>query len=93
MALQPATLQQVPGVVADAHPPRRGVRRPRRRPGVADVSDLSKNVVVKWQHKNYLALIIFMGFVFPTLVAWIGWGDARGGYIYAGVEFGEQCCA
>ncbi|KAG5645500.1 hypothetical protein DXG03_005910 [Asterophora parasitica] len=59
--------------------------KPRRKPGVADVSDLSKNDVIRWQHRHYLELILFMGFVFPTLVPWLLWGDAKGGYIYAGV--------
>ncbi|KAF7972781.1 hypothetical protein HWV62_42279 [Athelia sp. TMB] len=59
--------------------------KPRRRDGVADVSDLSRNAVVKWQHRNYLALILFMGFILPTIVCGFGWGDWKGGYVYAGV--------
>ncbi|KAF9003440.1 delta 9-fatty acid desaturase protein [Cyathus striatus] len=59
--------------------------KPRRRPGVADVSDLSKNPVVRWQHRHYVTLILFMGFILPTIIPWLLWGDARGGYIYAGV--------
>ncbi|PBL01321.1 hypothetical protein ARMGADRAFT_1007324 [Armillaria gallica] len=59
--------------------------KPRRKPGVADVSDLSKNNVVNWQHRHYLTLILAMGFLFPSLVAWLGWGDAKGGFVYAGV--------
>ncbi|KAM0753685.1 putative stearoyl-CoA 9-desaturase [Meredithblackwellia eburnea MCA 4105] len=58
--------------------------KPRRKPGVADVSDLSKNEVVKWQHRWYLPLIIGMGFVFPTVVAGLFWGDWRGGFFFAG---------
>jgi stearoyl-CoA desaturase (delta-9 desaturase) len=58
--------------------------KPRRKPGVADVSDLRHNPVVKWQHKYYLSLILIMAFLLPTLVAYLGWGDAKGGFIYAG---------
>lgn len=58
--------------------------KPRRTPGVADVSDLSVNEVVKWQHRWYVYLIVGMGFVFPTLVAGLGWGDYRGGFFFAG---------
>ncbi|GAA5888456.1 hypothetical protein JCM16303_002773 [Sporobolomyces ruberrimus] len=58
--------------------------KPRRKPGVADVSDLSKNEVVQWQHRWYIYLIIGMGFVFPTLVAGLGWNDYRGGFFFAG---------
>ncbi|BGP49818.1 stearoyl-CoA 9-desaturase [Rhodotorula kratochvilovae] len=58
--------------------------KPRRKPGVADVSDLSANEVVKWQHRWYIYLILGMGFIFPTLVAGLGWGDYRGGFFFAG---------
>ncbi|KZT11179.1 delta9-fatty acid desaturase [Laetiporus sulphureus 93-53] len=58
--------------------------KPRIKPGVADVSDLSKSHVVRWQHRWYLQLIIGMGFILPTVVAGLGWGDWRGGFFYAG---------
>ncbi|KAH9924363.1 delta9-fatty acid desaturase [Amylocystis lapponica] len=58
--------------------------KPRRKPGVADVSDLSKNEVVRWQHRHYVKLILMFGFIFPTIVAGLGWGDWTGGYFYAG---------
>jgi len=58
--------------------------KPRSKPGVADVSDLSKNSVIKWQHRWYLPLIFMMGFGLPTLIPGILWGDYMGGYIYAG---------
>ena len=61
------------------------VLKPRRKPGVADVSDLSKNDVVKWQHRHYLKLVFIMGVIFPTLIAGLGWGDWMGGYVYAGL--------
>ncbi|GAA6064368.1 hypothetical protein JCM10212_004101 [Sporobolomyces blumeae] len=60
------------------------VVKPRRKPGVADVSDLSKNEVVRWQHRWYVYLIVGMGFVFPCVVAGLGWGDYRGGFFFAG---------
>jgi stearoyl-CoA desaturase (delta-9 desaturase) len=59
--------------------------KPRRKPGVADVSDLRHNPVVRWQHKHYISLILIMAFIVPTLVAYLAWGDAKGGFIYAGV--------
>ncbi|KAI0765152.1 delta 9-fatty acid desaturase protein [Fomes fomentarius] len=58
--------------------------KPRVRPGVADVSDLSKNEVVRWQHRWYRSLILGCGFVLPTLVCYFGWGDLWGGYVFAG---------
>lgn len=56
----------------------------RRSPGQADVSDLTANSVVRWQHRYYFPLIVGMGFIFPTLVAGLGWGDWRGGFFFAG---------
>lgn len=58
--------------------------KPRRKIGYADVSDLDKNPVVQWQHRFYVPLILIMGFVVPTLVAGLCWGDYRGGYFFAG---------
>jgi stearoyl-CoA desaturase (delta-9 desaturase) len=57
---------------------------PRRKPGVADITDLSKNPIVSFQHKHYLALLIIMGFIVPTAVAGLCWGDWAGGYFFAG---------
>ena len=57
--------------------------KPRRKPGVADVSDLSKNEVVRWQHRWYVWLIFLMGFGVPTVIPGLLWGDWRGGYVYA----------
>ncbi|KAI0053187.1 delta9-fatty acid desaturase [Auriscalpium vulgare] len=58
--------------------------KPRRKPGVADVSDLSKSEVVRWQHRWYIWLILGMGFGLPTILPGLLWGDWRGGYVYAG---------
>uniref|UniRef100_A0A0W0F6L9 stearoyl-CoA 9-desaturase n=1 Tax=Moniliophthora roreri TaxID=221103 RepID=A0A0W0F6L9_MONRR len=57
----------------------------RRKPGVSDISDLNRNPIVKWQHKNYSPILLFMAFALPTLVAHLGWNDARGGFVYAGL--------
>ena len=57
--------------------------KPRRKPGHADVSDLRQNPVVKWQHRYYLLLAFIMAVAVPTTVAGYGWGDWKGGYIYA----------
>ena len=57
--------------------------KPRRKPGVADISDLTRNPVVRWQHDWFLSLILLMGIVVPTAVPGYFWGDWRGGYFYA----------
>ncbi|CAE6477416.1 unnamed protein product [Rhizoctonia solani] len=59
--------------------------KPRRKPGVADVSDLAKNKVAQWQHRWYLWLVLTMSFGIPTVIPGLFWGDWRGGYFYAGV--------
>lgn len=58
--------------------------KPWCKPGVADVSDLSKNEVVRWQHRWYVWLILLTGFGLPTVIPGLLWGDWRGGYVYAG---------
>lgn len=59
--------------------------KPRRKAGVADISDLTRNPVIKWQHKNYILLMLIMAFTVPTIICGLGWGDWKGGYVYAGV--------
>ena len=59
--------------------------KPRRKPGVADVSDLSKNPIIKWQHKYYLPMILVVAFGVPTVIPWLLWNDPLGGFVYAGV--------
>ncbi|KAI8141452.1 delta-9 desaturase [Fennellomyces sp. T-0311] len=61
------------------------IQRPKNRIGYADVSDLKADHIVAFQHKYYPYFALGMGFLFPTLVAGLGWGDFRGGYFYAGV--------
>ena len=41
----------------------------------ADISDLVADWVVTFQHRHYLLLMITAAFIFPTLVAGLGWGD------------------
>eukprot|EP00002_Diphylleia_rotans_P003984 TRINITY_DN1285_c0_g1_i3.p1 TRINITY_DN1285_c0_g1~~TRINITY_DN1285_c0_g1_i3.p1 ORF type:complete len:795 (+),score=169.54 TRINITY_DN1285_c0_g1_i3:59-2443(+) len=53
--------------------------------GRHDISDLNQSALVRWQHRNYLAIALFMGFLFPTLVAGLGWGDYAGGFFFAGM--------
>ncbi|KAM9957522.1 hypothetical protein ACTFIR_009629 [Dictyostelium discoideum] len=53
--------------------------------GRANIDDLNADPWVMWQHKHYIKIATFMGLVFPTLVAGLGWGDWAGGYFYSGV--------
>jgi stearoyl-CoA desaturase (delta-9 desaturase) len=57
----------------------------RRRPGLVDVSDLRKNEVVAWNDRNYSWLSVVLAFILPSVVAGLGWGDWKGGLVYAGL--------
>lgn len=61
------------------------VNRPKNRIGYADVADLKSEPVVAFQHKYYPYFALAFGFILPTLVAGLGWGDFRGGFYYAGL--------
>jgi stearoyl-CoA desaturase (delta-9 desaturase) len=53
------------------------VDRPKNRIGYADVADLKSDPIIQFQHAHYLWFALFFGFLFPTLVAGLGWGDFR----------------
>lgn len=53
--------------------------------GRSDVSDLNEDPVVVWQHKHYGLVILTFGMLFPMFVAGLGWGDWKGGLVYAGI--------
>lgn len=61
------------------------LNRPSSRVGHVDIDDLKTDKLIKLQHRYYPQIALFMGFIFPTLVAGYGWGDWRGGYFYAGL--------
>jgi len=58
--------------------------KPRIPPGVADVTDLRANPVVRFQHDHYLPIFLTAAFLFPAAVCGLGWGDWWGGLVYAG---------
>ncbi|EGV66490.1 stearoyl-CoA 9-desaturase [Yamadazyma tenuis] len=51
----------------------------------ADISDLIADPVVKFQHTHYMALLLLMAFIVPTVTAGLFWGDYWGGFIYGGI--------
>lgn len=53
--------------------------------GRTDISDLNDDPVVVWQHKHYGEFILVFGMLFPMFIAGFGWGDWKGGLIYAGI--------
>ena len=56
-----------------------------KRIGRTDITDLNNDMVVIWQHKHSLIVVLFMGLIFPTLVAGLCWNDWLGGFVYAGI--------
>jgi stearoyl-CoA desaturase (delta-9 desaturase) len=61
------------------------VKQDPKKIGYVDIQDLREDAMVRFQHKYYLPLAIFMGFVLPSLICGLGWGDYYGGYFIAGV--------
>ncbi|ODQ68252.1 hypothetical protein NADFUDRAFT_48902 [Nadsonia fulvescens var. elongata DSM 6958] len=53
--------------------------------GRTDISDINADPIVRFQHKHFLEVLLFMGFIFPCMVAGLGWGDWWGGFIWAGI--------
>lgn len=51
----------------------------------SDVRDLQQDPILRFQHKYYAPLAVLIGFVLPTLVAGLFWGDWLGGFLLAGV--------
>jgi len=49
-----------------------------------EMEDLRANSIIRWQHKHYAWFGPFMSLIFPAIVAWIGWGDIRGGFYIVG---------
>lgn len=58
----------------------------------ADISDLIDDWVVRVQHRHYLAIMVIMSYVVPTLFCGYMFNDYKGGFVYAGVlrAFGIQ---
>lgn len=61
------------------------VKQDNDRIGRVAIDDLSRDPLVRLQHKFYLPLALFMGFILPTIICGLGWGDWWGGYFLAGV--------
>ncbi|KAH8800329.1 acyl-CoA desaturase [Xylogone sp. PMI_703] len=53
--------------------------------GRVDMSDLDQDKIVQWQHRNFVPLSLGLGLVLPVLICGYGWGDWRGGIVYAAV--------
>lgn len=56
-----------------------------QRVGRVDITDLNNDPIVTWQNRHYVSVALTMAFAFPMVVAGLGWGDWKGGLIYAGI--------
>ena len=54
------------------------------RPGTADVSDLQRDTLVQWQHNWYFPILAVFGYILPTTLAGVLWGDWIGGICFVG---------
>jgi stearoyl-CoA desaturase (delta-9 desaturase) len=57
----------------------------RKEPVVSDVSDLRAQWFLRFQHKFFLPMSLFLGFGLPMLIAGYFWGDWKGGLLISGV--------
>lgn len=55
-----------------------------RTTGRVDISDLTSDPIVEWQHQNYFVLVFAMAYVLPTVVCGLCFNDFRGGFVVAG---------
>ncbi|KAB2102580.1 Acyl-CoA desaturase [Alternaria gaisen] len=53
--------------------------------GRTDISDLDSDPIVVFQHRHYGKMLLFAAWIFPAMVAGLGWGDWWGGFVYAGI--------
>jgi len=53
--------------------------------GRTDISDLITDKLIVFQHKYYMYFLVGMAYVLPMLIAGLGWGDYKGGLLYAGI--------
>jgi stearoyl-CoA desaturase (delta-9 desaturase) len=47
--------------------------------------DLRNDALVAWQYRHYVPIAVAMGFGLPTLLGWLLFGDALGGFLWGGV--------
>lgn len=49
----------------------------------SNVKDLSESAILRFQHKYFAGIAVFMGFILPTLIAGL-WGNALAGFVLVG---------
>jgi len=54
------------------------------RSGPADISDLKQDPLLQWQHNHYFSLLVFFGYLFPTLIPGLFFDDWLGGLCFSG---------
>jgi len=58
------------------------VKQKARQVGFADITDLQRDPLVRWQHKYYAPIAVVIGVVLPICICSL-WGDFWGGLFYA----------
>ncbi|KAJ7597481.1 hypothetical protein C8J56DRAFT_920193 [Mycena floridula] len=49
---------------------------------LVDRADLDSDPVVRFQHKHYVPLALFFGFLLPPTFGYFGWGDPVGSFVW-----------
>ncbi|PVU86526.1 hypothetical protein BB560_006686 [Smittium megazygosporum] len=61
------------------------INRDKSQLAYVDMSDLKASWLVRFQHKYYYPMAFICGFLLPTAICGLGWGDWVGGFFYAAV--------
>ncbi|KAJ4465017.1 delta 9-fatty acid desaturase protein [Lentinula edodes] len=51
--------------------------------GTADISDLKRDPLIQFQHRQYFSLALLFGIVVPWVIPGVFWGDWWGGFCFA----------
>jgi len=54
------------------------------RSGGSDSLDLKQDALLQWQHRHYFSLLLFFGYLLPTLVPGVLFHDWVGGLCFSG---------
>ena len=54
------------------------------RSGGSDILDLKQDVLLQWQHRHYFSLLVFFGYLLPTLIPGVLFNDWVGGLCFSG---------
>lgn len=51
--------------------------------GTADISDLRNDPLVQFQHRWYFSFLFLFGYLLPSIIPGVLWGDWKGGFYFS----------